>query len=76
MDAFWQANWEELYDFFAQGTPPLAIQLLVINTLFFMVWIVRRLRGAPALRRQTAITVEAILILTNMFMMFRQGLFV
>jgi hypothetical protein len=74
MNLFWQANWEELYDFFAQGSPPLAIQILILNTIFFMLWIVRRMRGAPALRRNTSIIVEAILIIANALILFRRDL--
>ena len=72
MDLFWQSNWAYLYDFFAEGSPPLAIQILVLNTIFFMLWIVRRMRGARALRRQTSITVQAILIAANCIILFQQ----
>jgi hypothetical protein len=75
MDLFWQADWEELYTFFAQGSPPLVIQILIINTIFFMLWIVRRMRGAPALRRGTSITIQVLLIFANAAIMFRNSLF-
>jgi hypothetical protein len=74
MDRFRLADWGEIYAFFAQGSPPLAIQILIINTIFFMLWIVRRMRGAPALRRETSMIVQAILILANMFILFRNNL--
>jgi hypothetical protein len=62
MDLLRQADWDEFYTFFTQGSPPLAIQILLINTIFFILWIVRRMRGAPALRRGTSIAVQALLI--------------
>jgi hypothetical protein len=75
MDQFWQADWGEFYAFFAQGSPPLAIQILIINTIFFILWIIRRMRGARALRRQTSIAVQAILIGANTVILLQQNLF-
>ena len=75
MDQFWQADWGELYAFFAQGSPPLAIQILILNTIFFMLWIVRRMRGAAALRRETSIVIQALLVFANAAIMFQQNLF-
>ena len=69
-----QSDWDEVYAFFAQGSPPLAIQILVVNTIFFMLWIVRRLRGAPALSRETSIVVQAILVIANLAILFQKDL--
>jgi hypothetical protein len=75
MDEFWQADWGEFYRFFAQGSPPLAIQILVINTIFFILWIVRRMRGARALRPETSIFIQATLIAVNTVIVLQQNLF-
>jgi len=74
MNGMWQADWDELYAFLAQGSPPLAVQILVINTIFVMLWIIRRMRGAPALRRETSIAVQAILIIANLAILFQNNL--
>jgi hypothetical protein len=74
MDRLLEADWDELYVFFSQGSPPLAIQILIINTIFFMLWIVRRLRGAPALRRETSMVVQAMLIFANTLIVFQKEL--
>jgi hypothetical protein len=74
MDMLLQADWDELYTFFSQGSPPLAIQILLINTIFFILWIVRRMRGAPALRRGTSIAVQALLILANFAIVLQKDL--
>ena len=71
LDLFFQAQWDELYAFFAEGQPPLAIQLLVVNTIFFVVFIMRRARGARSLRAQTATTVQGLLIFANAVVLFQ-----
>jgi hypothetical protein len=75
MDRFWQANWGELHAFFTQGSPPLAMQILILNTMFFILWILRRMRGARALRRETSILVQSILIFANIAILFQKDLF-
>jgi hypothetical protein len=74
LDLFYQARWHELYAFFANGQPPLALQLLVVNTLFFVVFIMRRARGARSLRAQTATTVQGLLIFANTVVLFQDYL--
>jgi hypothetical protein len=71
MDLFFQARWGELYGFFAEGQPPLLAQLLVVNTIFFVVFIMRRMRGAHTLRAQTATTVQGLLIFANTMVLFQ-----
>ena len=72
LSLFERANWNELYSFFAKGHPPLALMLLGVNTLFFILWIVRRMRGAPGLRKETAIAVQSLLLGANVVIMFRE----
>ena len=71
LDLFYQARWGELHAFFAKGNPPLAAQLLVVNTIFFVVFIMRRARGARSLRAQTATTVQGLLIFANAMVLFQ-----
>jgi len=71
LDLFYQAQWDELYAFFAEGHPPLAVQLLVVNTIFFMVFILRRARGARSLRSETAMVVQGLLLFANASILFQ-----
>jgi hypothetical protein len=66
LDLFREARWDELYAFFAKGHPPLMAQLLALNTIVFMLFIVRRMRGARALRAETASMVQSMLLVANM----------
>ena len=74
IDLFLNAPWNELYGFFARGEPPLVFQLLLLNTVIFVLFMFRRLRGARAMRHETAVTVQSLLILANALIMFREEL--
>jgi len=74
LDLFYQARWRELYAVLAEGNPPLAVQLLVVNTIFFVVFIMRRARGARSLRSETATTVQGLLIFANAVVVFQDYL--
>lgn len=67
---FYAARWGELYQFFAAGNPPLVLQLLLINTVFLVFFIVRRARNRSPLRSQAAYVVQAVLIAANAMLMF------
>jgi len=61
--------WNEYRDFFASGHPPVILRLIFINTIFLMVWVVRRARGATAWRSQTSVALQIILLIANFFAM-------
>ena len=66
-----QARWDELYNFFADGYPPLIVKLLVINTIFLMFYVFRRATAKHRLRPTTAYAVQGLLIATNALAMFQ-----
>ena len=72
IDLFQRARWSEFYIFFAKGDPPLVALLLCLNTIFFVLWILRRMRGASTLRRETAIIVQSLLIFANFALVFHE----
>jgi hypothetical protein len=74
MELFLYARWGELYGFLSRGDPPLAVQILAFNTIFFMLWIARRMRNAPALRAQTANVVQALLVAVNVLIIFQHDI--
>ena len=65
------APWGELHAFFAKGEPPLAFQMLILNTAFFVFFIVRRMRGLRTMRPETASTIQSLLIFANALILFR-----
>ena len=68
-----QARWAELHAFFSAGNPPIITQVLVLNTLFFIIHIIRKARGANRLRPQTALYVQGVLIALNFFIIFERS---
>jgi hypothetical protein len=73
-ELFFHARWGEFYAFFAQGNPPLALQILGFNTIIFVLWIMRRMRNATALRSNTANLVQALLIGANALILFQRDI--
>jgi hypothetical protein len=67
---FYNARWQDLYQFFAAGEPPLMLKLLAINTLFFVIYIMRRAKGRQSMRANTAYMVQGVLIAVNICLMF------
>ena len=71
LDMFLRAPWGELHTFFAKGEPPLAFQFLILNTIFFIFFISRRMRGLKTMRTETASTIQSLLIFTNGLILFQ-----
>jgi hypothetical protein len=74
LEFFQDARWDELSAFFSKGTPPLIAQILAINTIVFMLFIVRRMRGASTLRSETASLVQSLLLVANMLAIFQENI--
>ena len=49
-------------------------QILGINTIVFMLFIVRRMRGASTLRSETASLVQSLLLVANMLAIFQENI--
>ena len=58
-------NWVMAREFMMTGEPPLITQMLLLNTIVLIFWMVRRMRGASAMRAQTANIVQGLLIAAN-----------
>jgi hypothetical protein len=72
---FYAARWGELYQFFAAGEPPLALRLLLINTVFFVFFAVRRARSKKRMGSRAANVIQGALIAGNVLLMFAPSLF-
>jgi hypothetical protein len=57
--------WNEAYRVLATGSPSVMVQLLLFNTIMMILWSMRRARGVWAIRKETAIAIQAILLLGN-----------
>ena len=70
-DMFWAADWDGLYAFFARGHPPLMLQLLAINTIFMVLFIIRKATRPHAMRHTTSLIVQGMLIFANAAIAFQ-----
>lgn len=75
IENFRNARWSELYVFFAQGYPPLGLQLLILNTIFLGFVVFRRATAKHQMRKSTAYVIQAVLITTNLMFMFQKEAF-
>ncbi len=66
------ARWNELFAFFAQGYPPLGLQLLVLNTIFLGFVVFRRATAKHQMRKSSAYLIQAVLIASNLIFMFQK----
>jgi hypothetical protein len=73
-ELFKQARWEDWYYVFSDGTPPLALQLLTINAVFFLVFAFRRIRGHRSNRANMAYLTHGMLVAINAAILFQGDL--
>jgi len=60
-----------MYNFFADGNPPLVVRVLILNTIFLMVFAFRRARGVTIMGQKTALKVQVFLIAANALILFQ-----
>lgn len=65
LDLIQRTNWDSAYYFLTVGHPPLIIQLLAINTIFLILFILRRMTGVYSKKAHTSYIVQALLIIAN-----------
>ena len=66
IEMFESTHWYVVYNYLAGGHPPLILQLLVINTIFFVWFIIKRMRGQiVAKNRHASFHVQELLIFSN-----------
>ncbi len=65
INLFEKTNWEGAYIFFTSGHPPLILELLAINTIFLILFVLRRITGIYTRKAYTSYVVQALLILGN-----------
>lgn len=72
LDLFWQKQFNDIYDIFAGGSPPLLLQLLALNTAYMLVqafW--KAWPGRVRHRHSTVNLVQALLLAANIVTVLR-----
>ena len=70
---FWAGDWDGTYRILASGEPPLAFQLLAVNTIFLVIYILRRATTKHRMQSHTVQIVQALLLITNIAVVFQDG---
>jgi hypothetical protein len=74
IELFHRARWDQAYDFLAAGDPPMMFRLLAINTIFVVLYIIRRAKSPHKLRESTIIQVQALLVIANLLILFQRDI--
>lgn len=72
IDQIVNAPWWQLTEFFTKGEPPLIGQLMLVNTIFLIVLIIRRAKGLQTMRTEAVIQVQGLVILANAMVLFQE----
>lgn len=72
MNQFWAADWDGLYRILASGNPPLAIQFLILNTIFLVFFIMRKATSKHRMRNTTVQVIQALLVVANLAVVFQE----
>jgi hypothetical protein len=70
-EQFVNAPWWQLVEFLTKGETPLVVEMMLVNTIFLLVLIVRRVGDLPNLRRETVIQVQVLVIMANAMVLFQ-----
>lgn len=73
-ELFQRARWDQAYDYLASGDPPMIARLLAINTIFFILYIVRKMRVDHKMRESTVVQVQALLLVANVLILFQRDI--
>lgn len=73
MNLFWAADWDGLYRILSTGNPPLAVQLLILNTIFLVFYILRQATAKHRMRSHTVQFIQLFLLVANLGVVFQDG---
>ena len=74
LDLFSRARWDQAYDYLAGGDPPMIFRLLAINTVFLVIYMIRRARANHPMKDQVVFQVQALLLLANFLILFQRDI--
>jgi hypothetical protein len=71
LEMFRSARWDQAYDFLSSGDPPVMFRLLAINTLFMILFVMRRVRTPHRMKESAVMQVQALLLGANCLILFQ-----
>ncbi len=74
LDLFERTGWDSAYIFLTSGRPPLILELLAINTIFLILFILRRITGVYNKKAHTSYLVQTLLIFANVAVLMQNDI--
>lgn len=74
LELFRRARWDQAYDFLSSGDPPMMFRLLAINTIFVVIYMIRRAKSEHRLNQVALVQVQALLIVANCLILFQRDI--
>jgi hypothetical protein len=68
------ARWNEFYVFLTNGDPPLILILLLLNTVFFVIYVMRKTMRNTRLRSATVYFLQSFMVAANAAVIFQKEL--
>lgn len=69
-----RARWDQALDFLNSGDPPMIFRILAINTIFIVLFMIRKSRSPDQLRETTLMWVQGLLIIANVLILFQRDI--
>jgi hypothetical protein len=69
MDLLDRVHWGEYVHLLSQGHPPIVVQLVIVNAIFLILWIVQRARGTTAFRQESGIALQLLMLASNTYIL-------
>jgi fumarate reductase subunit C len=74
LDILQRAHWADFYNFFMSGQPPIILRLLLLNTIFMVYVIIKRIRAKRKIDATSSLVVQGLLIVANFAVMLEADL--
>jgi hypothetical protein len=71
LDQVRYAPWGDWYIIMSKGNPPLALQFLFINFMFFLIFAVRRIRGKKTRHNNLSYVAHGVMFLANVLILYQ-----
>jgi hypothetical protein len=71
LELFHRARWDQAFDYLSSGDPPIIARLLAINTIFLILFVIRKMRIQHKMRESTMMQVQALLLVANFLILFQ-----
>ena len=69
-----RTRWDQAYDFLAAGEPSMMLRILLINTIFVVLYIIRRARSPYPIKVHTVLQIQGLLVLANGLILFQRDI--